>query len=250
MIRAQRAAVLRALGEVEGADWDRPTACAPWTVKDVVAHLVDGEILVGRVYRGEVIDLGPVDPEAGIDRWRPLPGEAVRAALWQHGSATQRVLDELDAARWRAPIRALGCTTVGRLARLELFESLIHSHDLTAALGLAPAWNEERLSFAVELVMRAAPATLARRKIEPEGSLVVRTMEHAWLLAGSGAGWRVTDAEDAEDADVVLEVDPRTLVLAVTGRGDVAGLARSRGVSGDRATAERILAGWQVLAPA
>ena len=47
---------------------------------------------------------GYIDPEEGIAKWRALPGEAVRAALWQHGTAAQRVLDAMTEDVWRAPI--------------------------------------------------------------------------------------------------------------------------------------------------
>ena len=54
LIVEQRAALLTALAPAGPADWDRPTVCAPWTVKDVLAHMVEGELNVGRIYRGEV----------------------------------------------------------------------------------------------------------------------------------------------------------------------------------------------------
>src|SRR6266487_6461082 len=95
LISDQRAALLTFLAPVAGEDWSNPTVCTGWSVKDVLAHMVEGELNVGRVYRGEVREQGYIDPEEGIAKWRALPGEAVRASLWQHGTAAQRVLDAL-----------------------------------------------------------------------------------------------------------------------------------------------------------
>ncbi|HVL32290.1 MAG TPA: maleylpyruvate isomerase N-terminal domain-containing protein, partial [Actinomycetota bacterium] len=94
-IANERADLLAYLQSVNGPDWDRITVCAPWTVKDVLAHIVEGELNVGKIYRGEHVGGGFVDAEEGIARWAALPGEAVRAALWQHGTATQRVLEAM-----------------------------------------------------------------------------------------------------------------------------------------------------------
>jgi uncharacterized protein (TIGR03083 family) len=41
MITAERAAQVDGLAALPAADWDRPSLCAGWTVRDVVAHLID-----------------------------------------------------------------------------------------------------------------------------------------------------------------------------------------------------------------
>src|SRR5437660_12251900 len=92
-IADERAALLAFLAGVDGDAWSRPTVCTGWSVKDVLAHMVEGELTVGSIYRGEVRRLDPVDHELRIAQWRALPGVAVRAAFWQHGVAAQRVID-------------------------------------------------------------------------------------------------------------------------------------------------------------
>lgn len=39
MIRAERASLVDALAQLSEADWDRPSLCAGWTVRDVVGHM-------------------------------------------------------------------------------------------------------------------------------------------------------------------------------------------------------------------
>jgi uncharacterized protein (TIGR03083 family) len=238
----ERAALLGVLAPVGGAEWDRPTVCTEWSVKDVLAHMVEGELNVGRVYRGELRESGHVDPEEGIARWRALPGEAVRAALWQHGIATQRVLDAMTDETWRAPIKIFGCSEVRQLVRLHLFDLVVHGHDLTDGLGLPPVWSA-RLRFVVEFVVRAGPFTLRRRRVPPEGALGLHVDGRSWTLDGREGDWSLS----AEPAPATVTLPPEALVLATTGRRAVAEPPSHGAVKGDRATAERILGAWQVL---
>jgi uncharacterized protein (TIGR03083 family) len=40
MIRAERAALVDALASVPEADWDKPSLCGGWSVRDIVAHMI------------------------------------------------------------------------------------------------------------------------------------------------------------------------------------------------------------------
>jgi uncharacterized protein (TIGR03083 family) len=40
MIRAERVALVDALGGLAPADWDKPSLCTGWTVRDIVAHMI------------------------------------------------------------------------------------------------------------------------------------------------------------------------------------------------------------------
>ena len=246
LIADQRAAVLTALAAAGPGDWDRPTVCAPWDLKDVLAHMVEGELNVGRIYRGEVREQGYVDPEEGIAKWRALPGEAVRAALWQHGTAAQRVLDAMTEEVWRAPIKAFGCREIRQLVRLHLFDISVHGHDLTDALGSPAVWAPA-LPFLTEFVVRAAPPTLARRGLDPVGELLVSVNGKRWLISASEGSWRVVHDADAESGQASIELDAETLVLLATGRGDRDELLQRAVISRDAQTGRRILEAWRVV---
>lgn len=245
MIADERADLLAFLAGVAGGDWDRPTVCAPWTVRDVVAHIVEGELAAGRVYRGEVRERGAADPEEGIALWRPLPGEAVRAALWQHGVATQRVLDAMTQGVWRKEIRVMGCSRVSQLARVHLFDLAVHGHDLTDALDAPPVWGP-RLGFLAEQTVRAAPVVLSRAGLPAEGALGVRVrgLDRSWVIRAREGAWTV---EDGNGATATIEIEPDHLVLGATGRmsPDVA-LSKAE-IGGDAALAERVLAAWRLF---
>jgi uncharacterized protein (TIGR03083 family) len=40
MIKSERAALVDALGKLSDADWDKPSLCAGWSVRDALAHLI------------------------------------------------------------------------------------------------------------------------------------------------------------------------------------------------------------------
>ena len=79
-----RAALLRLLHELSPHDWERPTAAAPWTVRDVVAHLIGDDL--GRLSR----------MRDGHRVGGPAPGEGFAAFIhrindeWAGGSARIR----------------------------------------------------------------------------------------------------------------------------------------------------------------
>lgn len=242
----ERAALLGFLAAVDDeAGWGRPTACAPWTVKDVVAHLVELEVVAGRFYRGEIgeLELTPEEEEAGVRRWNALPGVAVRAALWQHGRAAQGVAERLGEPEWDRPVRVLGGTKLRHLVRIQFFEIALHGHDVTDALGAAPLWGE-RTAAVVEIAVSTGPRTLAASGLAPEGALTLE-VEGAgrWTLAGRPDGWVLAEASAAP---ATVTTDPETFVLVATGRcGPAEAIAGSR-VAGDAALAERILAAWRI----
>ena len=246
LISGQRAAVLTAIASVKGADWDRPTVCAPWTVKDVLAHMVEGELNIGRIYRGEVREQGYIDPEEGIAKWSALPGEAVRAALWQHGTAAQRVLDAMTDEVWRAPIKAYGCREIRQLVRLHAFDGSVHGHDLTDALGAEPVWGPA-LPFLAEFVVRAAPPTFARRGLEPSGSMDVSAGAKTWLLDGTEGAWRVGHDAKPGSGQASLEIGEEDLVLLATGRGDQDEILGRSHLEGDREIGLAIVKAWRVV---
>lgn len=242
-IANQRARLLGLLGTIAEADWSAKTACAPWDVRDVTAHLVDGELALGPLYRSEVKELPYLDPELGIARWRALPGPAVAAALWQHGTATQRVLEAITDEAWRAPLRAFGCRSVGQLVRLHLFELAMHGYDIATATGAQPHWDD-CVGFLAEHVVRAAPKTLARLGYNAEGGLAVRADGKSWTIDGTTGTWTL----GTDEAAAAIALDAVPMIEAVTGRRAAEEVFDSAKIEGDRETARRIFLGWRVLA--
>ena len=244
LVRDQRAALLGALAHVEGDAWDTPTVCAPWTVKDVAAHLVESELLLGRIYRGELEELGH-DNGDDVGRWTKVDGSTVRYSLWHHGEATQRVIDSRSDESWRRQVTQDGATFELRHAlRIHFFELAVHGHDITSAIGAPNTWDD-RAWVVVEACIRPAPRVLAA---EPaRGSVVLRIPEiGSRTLVGSGDAWRL-ETDEIEQPTAVWDTDAETFVLATTGRLAAAdALARSK-VDGDAAFLASVVAAWRVV---
>jgi uncharacterized protein (TIGR03083 family) len=247
VVRDQRAAVLGAIANLTADDWVRPTICDAWTVKDVVSHLVENELLFGAAYRGELQALD-ADSQAGVDRWATVDGDTVRYSLWHHGQATQRVIDSRSDESWLRPIGSAGPPGELQLRhalRLHFVELAVHGHDVTSAVGAPNAWGD-RAGRLVEYCLRAAPAVLARKDHAAAGTLEVRIEElDPMSLDGRPGAWRFIRGS-SPDPTIVWITDAETMVLATTGRLPAAhAIERSR-VEGDAAALDALLGVWNV----
>lgn len=243
----QRAALLGLLSSLPAEDWTRTTVCRGWPVHDVVAHLVEGELLFGRVYRGELKALTreEADPQTGVERWARADGETLRFSLWHHGSATQRVIDSRSEESWRRAVTVFERPLELRhVLRLHFFDLALHSQDVSSALGSPPPWAE-RVPFIVEYCIRGAPDALATAGIEANAGLRVGVEGvGSWVLVNQDGSWRVREPDGT--AAATWDTDAETLVLATTGRLTVdEALGRSR-AGGDTSLLSEILAGWRV----
>lgn len=247
IVRDQRAALLGAISGITVDDWQRPTVCDPWTVKDVISHLVEVELLLGAVYRGELGDLA-ADNDAGVERWSKVDGDTVRYSLWHHGQATQRVIDQKPAESWGR--RIVNSITGEELELrealpLHFFELAVHGHDVTTALAAPGAWGE-RAGALVEYCLTVLPGALNRNEMPPVGSIEIRVREAGvYSLDAGSEGWVVTSGA-AEDPRATWETDAETLVLTMTWRiAHDDALERSK-VEGDREMLEAVLPAFMV----
>jgi|tagenome__1003787_1003787.scaffolds.fasta_scaffold20931626_4 uncharacterized protein (TIGR03086 family) len=121
----------RLVAEVKPDQWELPTPCTEWNVRQLVDHLVVGQQLFARVLRGEpfeqaVAAVRAVDDPLGDDPTAAYDASArdVLAAFTAPG-----VLERL--------VRVPFGTVPGAVARhLRIVESLVHGWDLATALGL------------------------------------------------------------------------------------------------------------------
>lgn len=249
MVAEERAALLGFLARVEGESWSVPTKARGWTVKEVVAHVVEGELEVGRLVRREIEEYRVTDAsdEEGVDRWRALPGVAVRGALWQHGTAAQRLIDAPPQEGWRREIPAdvrtgglswKGTVRLAQILRMHLFDLCLHGHDIATALGAEPWW-EPRLLFMAEHTLRAGPLALEARGLPAAGALAIEVEGLApRVLDGRSGSWRAAEGTDAATS---VSIDAAGLVLAATGRSGLEEVLARAKIDGDAEAARAIL---------
>jgi uncharacterized protein (TIGR03086 family) len=125
---------------VEGigqGQWDGPTPCAEWSVRDLTGHLVTGNRLFARAVRGDLPPAAPVEQD-------------------RYAAALRESADELLAA-FTAPgaLDRVVVVPFGRVPgivalHLRLVEALVHGWDLASATGQVPRFDDESAERGLE----------------------------------------------------------------------------------------------------
>jgi uncharacterized protein (TIGR03083 family) len=140
LARDERADLADLLADLAPQQWDAPTLCTRWRVRDVVTHMISYE---------------------GLGR-RELVGRAVRARfrpgrLNDLGVAEHRDEDPAELlARLRARLEPAGMTA-GFGGRVALLDGMIHHQDIRRPLGLPRTVPAERLRPALDFARVAPP---------------------------------------------------------------------------------------------
>ncbi len=185
MARAERADLADLLASLTPGQWEAPSLCAGWRVRDVVAHMFSYEELGLRGLVGPFVTGG----------MRPDRINAMRVAAYaDHGP------DELLAlVRRHQQPRGL---TAGFGGRIALTDGVIHHQDIRRPLGLPRDIPAMRMRVVLEFA-RTAPTIGARKRIR--GLTLVAT-DLDWT-AGRGP---------------VVEGPAESLLMVVAGRRGVA----------------------------
>ncbi|HEY1974159.1 MAG TPA: maleylpyruvate isomerase family mycothiol-dependent enzyme [Pseudonocardia sp.] len=137
---AERADLAAFLSTLSPAQWETPTLCDDWSVRDVVAHMISYEDL------GLAGGLRRVAEERfSLDRANKI-GVAERR--------TQGPPELLDQLTHRLVPRGLPAQFGGRIA---LADALIHHQDIRRPLGCPRVVPPERLSVALSFALVAPP---------------------------------------------------------------------------------------------
>ncbi len=251
------------LGEVLAAqEWDAPTECPGWSVKDHLSHMVGTELMLlglpsppAAAAASHIRNpLGEMN-EAWVEERRSRPAPEVLAE-WR--SAVSRRLDALRAmssADLSVPTPSpIGQVPYSEFMSVRVMDCWVHEQDMRQATGrpwrlegpAAPA-ALQRLdgSFAYVVGKRVAPQEGTRLALEVHGPL-------ARVLAVAVEGGRAVPAEvgiAGERLDARIGVDARTYVRLVTGRlaGDAALEGGLVALEGDRRLGEAVIRSLAVV---
>lgn len=258
------AALCRPLNDDE---WDRPTACPGWTIKDQVAHIVGTESMLAGQPIPSVAD--PAAPDAlhvrneigrlnemWIAAARPLSGPEVLDRLEQVTAARLDALRALSEHDWDAPSKTpVGEAPYRRFMQIRVFDCWVHELDICDALtarsdanasveGAEPSCGQAA-EQAVDEVERALGVLVGKRAGAPEGSRLTLSLtgpiERDIHVAVSGRA-AVVDHLD-RDPDVALFMSSPALMRLACGRVDPQGAldAGVVAVEGDRELGERVV---------
>jgi uncharacterized protein (TIGR03086 family) len=131
--------------------WAAPTPCTELDVRDVVGHLVSGNLLFAAVVRGEPLPEGSADHLGGD----PLAAFQRAAGQLRTAFATHGALESV----YTAPF---GSGSGATLAHVRIIELLVHGWDLARATG-------QQASFPADVAERALAAARQQLESRPQG---------------------------------------------------------------------------------
>lgn len=199
-------------------DWNKPTACALWSVKDIVSHLLDSCL--------RRLSFGRDRLEASPDRRMTQYGDLVAYlnelnAQWI--AATRRLspvvlMDLMDLAApqlhryfttldpngtarfgvaWAGEEESPNWFDIGR----EYTERWLHQQQIREAVGAPGLVGREWLHPALDIFVRALPHAYRQVPAEPGTSVEVEIRGEAggvWTLARAGATWALLTGSDGQ----------------------------------------------------
>ena len=248
----QVGALSRVLDRVPDDAWDNPVAAYhPWSVRDLVAHLIAIE-----EYCGSFLGFGPTDvdeelsldhlamTEATIERCRALPPSEV-VAEWRRvaeRNAEHVLALDHDALQQPMPLHGIPFrVTTGMVARA--FELWTHADDIRAAIG------EPLDTPPPAVVHRMATESVASLPLaaygldEPPGPAVAHI-----VLTGHGGGTWTLEIAGAPpgEPDVTMVLDVIDYCRVVSRRQDIDTLEMT--TEGDASLATTLLKASQFVA--
>ena len=120
MVHAERAALIADLEGLDDRQWDVPSLCAGWTVRDVVAHMID----TAKTTRlGFVIGLARARFDFHLQNARGVERE--------RGASPQETLARLRAVATRTSTPPVALDS-------RFVEEVVHGEDIRRPLGLDP----------------------------------------------------------------------------------------------------------------
>ncbi|TDQ00805.1 TIGR03086 family metal-binding protein [Labedaea rhizosphaerae] len=140
------AAMTELLDRIARDQWDAPTPCTEWTVRDVVGHLVGANLGFVAMIEGDP------PPDRDADHLGDDPAEAWRraAAALQEVVTRPGTLDKTQES-------PLGVTTARERMRWRIADLLTHAWDLGQATGIAPNLPDELVEQALEFARQQLP---------------------------------------------------------------------------------------------
>ena len=248
--------IRRLTGELRGEltalppqDWDRPSNCLPWSVGQLVAHVVtSGELFRIAVERGLAGNIEPVISE--VERARQIR-ELAAAAPAEVLDRLDRATDAMEALYERLSADELEVVCYHRrgnrsarwYVQHRLAEVAFHAWDVQRSLGRPAVFDREVAAFLLPMLLESNLPRTYRSGPGGEGRFRLTSVggdpDPSWLLIASREQLDVQ--RDAGHADVTIAAPPETLALLIYGRADLLdeerqGRAR---IAGDRALAGR-----------
>jgi uncharacterized protein (TIGR03083 family) len=249
------------LAGMDEKDWNRPTDCPGWTVKDHVSHVIGTEsALLGRPAPppvGEVPEhvknpMGELN-EAWVEARRVRSPAEVLAEFREVTAARltslRSMTDDEMAAITPGPT---GQVPYEEFMRIRVMDNWVHEQDIRRAVGQPGDLDGPVAEASLARFTSALPFVISKRAGAPEGATVVLQLagpgERALAASVASGRGRLVDGR-VDDPTVRLRMTPETYARLSCGRLSPSDALAGGQVSveGDRTLGERVLAGMSIM---
>lgn len=225
VLAEQQAAFIDLLRRLDGDEWDRPTACPGWSVKDVAAHVLGDHIGRLSIHRDGYHVLRPRDGEAfsnfldrineeWVDAARRISPPMLIELLAGIGDQIVEFWQTIDMdalggpVRWAGPERHPFWLDVAR----EYSEYWTHQQQICDATGRTGLTDPHYFGPVIDTFLRGLPHTL-RDVNAPQGAslqvIVTGPAGGHWTCTRGSDRWRLR-REPQSEPTATLELDADT----------------------------------------
>jgi len=239
--------------ELTPGEWELPTDCPGWTVKDHVSHLIGTE----RSLQG----LSPTDADPGPRPYvrNPIGEFNEREVELRRGRTGAEVLNEFeDLVRLRLEtlrggdeayfaqerMTPVGPGTMLDFLHIRILDCFVHEQDVRRAVGRAGHLDSGPSEHTIDRLVRTLPIVVGKRAAAPEGSTTVIAItgpvERTIPIAVDGGRAKIVDAP-GDDPLVRVSMDTETFLVLAVGRQPASSRAERIAITGEDALGQAIV---------
>lgn len=221
-------AIISLAAELDEADWDRPTDCPGWTVKDVVAHLAHLESELCHTEQNESFESGAGEvvsayTEAGVADRRDRTPEEVTAELAAAVELRSSQLTELpDDPTALAPVTPAGVPwSWDTLLRNRVVDMWVHEQDIRRATRRPGGLDSTGAQVVVMTFSFAMPFVVGKRVKAPASSTIhwdVSGETPLQLAVRVGEDGRASAVETFDQPSTRLSMSTEAFTVLTAGR--------------------------------
>jgi uncharacterized protein (TIGR03083 family) len=209
------------------ADWDKPTDCPGWNVRDQYAHMIGTEsVLLGLPAPAPVAAAHALNPmgeanEGWVAGWRGQPGPVVLAAFRDVTERRLAALRAMAAADWEAQTATpVGPGPYRLFMEIRVFDCWVHEQDVRRAVGRPGHLSGPVAELAMGRLTGALGFVVGKRVGAADGVAVVASLAPplAQTLAVAVSGGRAVPVDPPAAPTVRIRSDGETWACLCAGR--------------------------------
>jgi uncharacterized protein (TIGR03083 family) len=236
-------------------EWDAPTECPGWSVKDNLSHIIGTEsMLLGRPAPEHTVGDKPwirnppgANNEIPVDYRRSWTPQQVLDDYREVIAERTKVLDaltdaDLDGESW-TPI---GPGKLRDLIAIRTMDCWVHEQDIRRATGKRGGLDGPLADHVFGRHSSALPFVVGKKVAPPEGTTIVFAVDDR-RSAVEMRSPRAAAVEAPDEPTVTLSMDLETFNRLCCGRGDNAEVGKAVKIEGDEALGRKVVASMNFM---